>query len=134
MGRRSTFHAGLVAVLLACATVGTTYATPSHAQPAASVLAQLAGTWASGDWGSIVLQPDGTGSYSSTYGTGAGRLSLRALGGRRFAGSWGESSQRHGTLTIEVSTDGRTITGTWTPDPNCTLGTTTGGTLTWTRP
>ncbi len=106
---------------------------PAVAQPPAT-LAQLAGAWTSSDWGTIELSAAGSGSYSSTYGTGAGRFSLRPIGGRRFSGTWGESAQRHGTLTLELSLDGRTLTGTWTPDPSCTIGTMMGGTLVWTRP
>lgn len=113
----------------------TAFAAPalSLAQRSPATLAQLAGTWTSTDWGDVVLSVDGSGTYASTYGTGPGRMSVHPVGGRRFAGTWGESAQRHGTLTLELSLDGRTITGTWTPDPHCTVGTTTGGTITWTR-
>ncbi|MBX7192101.1 MAG: hypothetical protein K1X94_08585 [Sandaracinaceae bacterium] len=93
----------------------------------------LAGTWSSSDWGVIELRADGTGTYSSTYGTGAGRLVLRAIGQGRFAGTWGESPQRHGTLLVSLSPDGRTITGHWSPDPDCTIGTMVGDELRWTR-
>ena len=118
---RGTRWAWLVGVLVLAA------ATPALAQ------SQLAATWTSADWGTIELHADGTGSYTSTYGTGPGRIVLSALGGHRYSGRWSESSQRHGTLTLELAADGRTITGTWTPDPNCTIGTQNGGTIAWTR-
>jgi hypothetical protein len=34
---------------------------------------------------------------------------------------------------IIPSPDGRTITGTWTPDASSTIGSKTGGTILWTR-
>jgi hypothetical protein len=36
-------------------------------------------------------------------------------------------------LVIILSADGRTITGTWTPDASSTIGSKTGGTILWTR-
>jgi len=103
------------------------------AAPALAQVAQISGSWTGLDWGTIELRADGTGTYSSTYGPGAGRMAVRSIGPRRFAGTWGESSQRHGTFTFELAADGRTILGSWTPDPGCTIGTMTGGELTWTR-
>jgi hypothetical protein len=121
-------------VMLGLVVLAAAQTAPTVAQPPVATLAGLAGAWTSSDWGTIDLRADGTGSYSSTYGTGPGRMSLRPIGRGRFAGTWGESAQRHGTLTLELSPDGRTLTGTWTPDPSCTIGTATGGTLVWTRP
>jgi hypothetical protein len=36
-------------------------------------------------------------------------------------------------LVIILSPDGRTITGTWTPDASSTIGSKTGGAILWTR-
>lgn len=94
---------------------------------------EAAGEWSGDDWGNVVIATDGTGSYTDTFGTGPGRLRLQGGGDRRYAGTWGESSQRFGTLELLLSPDGRTITGTWTPDPRSSLGSPTGGSLVWTR-
>jgi hypothetical protein len=91
------------------------------------------GSWASRDWGEVVLNADGTGTYTDTFGTGPGRIRLDPTCDRSYKGSWGESNQRSGTLVIILSPDGRTITGTWTPDASSTIGSKTGGAILWTR-
>jgi hypothetical protein len=91
------------------------------------------GSWASRDWGEVVLNADGTGTYTDTFGTGPGRIELAPTCDRSYKGSWGESNQRSGTLVIILSPDGRTITGIWTPDASSTIGSKTGGTILWTR-
>lgn len=106
---------------------------PTRALAQRVPVVQIAGTWSSADWGSIELHADGTGTYTSMYGTGVGRVTLHPAGPRRFSGTWGESAQRHGTLSLELSADGRTLHGTWTPDPSCTIGTMTGGVAEWRR-
>jgi hypothetical protein len=107
-------------------------ASPGVARPLVHRFA-VTGAWSAADWGDVVIGPDGAGSYSSTYGTGPGRLQLRPVGERRYEGSWGESAQRFGTLVLELSPDGQRITGSWTPDPQSTIGTRTGGSIAWTR-
>jgi hypothetical protein len=93
----------------------------------------VAGRWSGDDWGAVVVAPDGSGSYTSTYGTGPGRFQLERVGEHAYVGTWRESSLRFGTLTVSIAPDGRTIAGTWTPDPQCTIGTMTGGLIVWTR-
>lgn len=93
----------------------------------------LAGAWDGGDWGVVDIDDDGTGTYEGTYGTGTGRLSLTATAERTFEGTWGESEHRFGTLTLELGPDGRSLTGTWTPDARSTIGTRIGGPIGWTR-
>jgi len=97
------------------------------------VTLELVGSWSSRDWGEIVLNADGTGTYTDTFGTGPGRMQFERTGDRSYKGTWWESSQRSGTLVLVLSPDGRTITGTWTPDPRSTIGSKTGGAILWTR-
>lgn len=95
-------------------------------------VADVTGQWSGPEWGRVVLNADGTGTYTDTYGTGPGRIALHAAGDG-YDGRWEESSRRFGTLHIVLSPSGREITGTWTPDPECTLGAMRGGALRWTR-
>lgn len=111
---------------------GTLFAQSQRPRPSPDV-PTLAGSWAGDDWGEVILRGDGSGTYASTYGTGPGRLTLRRLDERHFAGRWRESPQRFGTLEILLSPDGATITGTWAPDPQCTIGSRTGGRIAWVR-
>lgn len=90
------------------------------------------GRWSGSGWGEVVLRGDGTGTYTDTYGTGPGRIEFHAAGGG-YEGRWMESARRFGTLRFAVAEDGRAINGEWTPDPECILGTTTGGAIRWTR-
>lgn len=74
----------------------------------------IAGRWSG--WGTIVLHRAGanryTGTYSDSY-SGPGRLDLR-VNGRRVTGSWGESNRSAGRiLSGTISSDGRTIRGTY---------------------
>src|SRR5205085_7408221 len=93
----------------------------------------IAGQWAAADWGEVTIAADGSGTYTDTYGTGPGRLQIRRTDDGRYEGTWGESSERHGTLVLVLAPDGRTLTGSWTPDPQSTIGTTTGGPIQWSR-
>jgi hypothetical protein len=112
-------------------------ATLAHAQtsPARSPASRLAvaGRWSGADWGDVVIGGDGSGSYTSTYGTGPGQLQIRRAGERTYEGTWSESSQRYGALVLELAPDGRTITGAWRPDSQSTIGSRTGGPVVWTR-
>lgn len=79
-----------------------------------SAIPNIAGRWSG--WGTIVLRRAGanryTGTYSDTY-SGTGRLDLR-VNGRRVTGSWGESNRSAGRiLSGTISSDGRTIRGTY---------------------
>jgi hypothetical protein len=96
-----------------------------------SVSLGVAGRWSGDGWGNIVINSDGTGSYSDTFGTGPGRLQLRRVADGSYDGTWGESSQRHGTLMVVLSADGRQLNGTWTPDPQSTIGSMVGGAVNW---
>ena len=91
------------------------------------------GSWSSPDWREVVLNADGTGTYTDTFGTGPGRMQFDRTGECPYKGKWWESNQRSGTLVIILSPGGRTITGTWTPDPSSTIGSKTGGAILWSR-
>lgn len=106
---------------------------PGVAAAAETARVEAAGEWTGDDWGSVVIAPDGSGSYTDTFGTGPGRLHLRRAGERLYAGVWGESSQRFGTIELLLSSDGRTLSGAWAPDPRSTIGSRTGGPVAWTR-
>lgn len=94
-------------------------------------LSELAGDWTG--WGRVTWASDGTGTYTDTYGTGPGTMQLRRSGDRTYEGTWRESAARHGTMVMSLSADGSQLTGTWSPDPDCTIGTRQGGTLTLRR-
>lgn len=104
----------------------------TSAVSAVSSVAKLAGRWSGPEWGWVVLNSDGNGSYTDTYGTGPGRIELHAVGDG-YEGRWVESSRRFGTLRFVLEPNGEAIVGTWAPDPRCTIGTTTGGSLRWSR-
>jgi hypothetical protein len=105
----------------------------SSAPPVTSDFGAIVGRWNGGGWGYVVMRSDGTGSYTDTYKTGPGEMKLEVVGPRTYKGSWGESEQRHGTLEVTVSDDGNSVKGTWEPDPSSTIGTKSGGTITWNR-
>ena len=108
-------------------------APPALAAGQRCAILELVGSWSARDWGEVVLNADGTGTYTDTFGTGPGRIQFDRTGDRSYKGIWWESNQRSGTLVIVLSPDGRTITGTWTPDPSSTIGGKTGGAILWTR-
>ncbi|MBI5515326.1 MAG: hypothetical protein HY909_16225 [Deltaproteobacteria bacterium] len=99
---------------------------------ATAAVTDATGRWSGPEWGQVVLRADGTGTYTSTYGTGPGRIEFRAVGGG-YDGRWMESARRFGTMHFVVAPSGSAITGTWAPDPECTIGTMSGGELHWTR-
>ena len=104
---------------------------PAVGQP--SPVLELAGSWSGRDWGDLVLNADGTGAYTDTFGTGPGQVWFGRTGDHSYKGTWRESDQRSGTMVFELSPDGQTITGAWTPDPSSTIGGKTGGAILWTR-
>src|SRR5262245_43483358 len=78
-------------------------APPALAAGQRSVIFELVGSWSSRDWGEVVLNADGTGTYTDTFGTGPGRMQLDRTGDRSYKGTWWESNQRSGTLVIVLS-------------------------------
>ncbi len=98
-----------------------------------SGILELAGSWSGPDWGELVLNADGTGTYTDTFGTGPGQVQFERTGDHSYKGTWRESDRRSGTMEFELSPDGQTITGAWTPDPNSTIGSKTGGAILWSR-
>jgi hypothetical protein len=106
-------------------------AAATAAPAAAADYADLTGGWIS-DWG--VVKIDGNvGSYSDTYGTGPGRLEFTKTGDHAYSCVWGESKKRHGTMTVTLSSDGRKLTGRWSPDADVTIGGRGGGPINWVK-
>lgn len=93
---------------------------------------ELVGEWAGSDWGKVEFKGC-WGGYTDTYGTGPGLIDLRQTGPGTYQGTWSESKKRQGILGLSLSGDGRTITGSWEPDPESAVGGKTGGSITWTR-
>ena len=77
----------------------------------------LSGKWSAGDWGEVTLERIGpvsyAGTYSSTFKKDTGRLTFSHVAGK-YEGKWWEGTFRIGTLTLEASQDGRTLSGVWT--------------------
>lgn len=108
-------------------------ASPALAVGQRSAILELAGSWSGQDWGELVLNADGTGTYTDTFGAGPGEMRFDQTGDHSYKGTWRESDQRSGTMVFELSSDGQTIAGVWTPDPGSTVGGKTGGVIFWTR-
>ena len=108
-------------------------ASPAPGVEQRSTILELAGSWSGRDWGELVLNADGTGTYTDTFGTGPGQVRFNRTGDHSYKGTWRESDQRWGTLVFELSSDGQTITGAWTPEPSSTIGSAMGGAILWTR-
>jgi hypothetical protein len=99
------------------------------APASAADYADLTGGWIS-DWGGVKL--DGrNGTYTDTYGGGIGKLEFSKTGDHEYTATWGESKMRHGTMKVTLSADGKKLTGTWTPDPDVTVGGKGGGPINW---
>lgn len=98
--------------------------------PAAST--DPTGRWSGPEWGEVALNHDGTGTYSDTYGTGPGRIEFHAAGDG-YDGRWRESDRRFGTMHFTLTPGGREIVGRWAPDPECSIGSMSGGVLHWMR-
>jgi len=138
MLRRAIVFLGLMLLLCAAARAEQggaqqVVASPAPAVGLRSTILELAGSWSGPDWGEVVLNADGTGTYTDTFGTGPGQLRFDRTGDHSYKGTWRESGQRSGTLVFELSPDDETITGAWTPDPSSTIGSKTGGAILWTR-
>lgn len=129
-------RARIPCVLSLLAGCGTEPPPPIRAAPSVRVatvaIADVAGAWSGPEWGQVVLNRDGTGTYTDTYGTGPGRIEFHAARDG-YEGRWMESERRFGTLRFRLDASGRVVTGTWAPDPECTIGATRGGTFEWTR-
>jgi hypothetical protein len=113
--------------------VGSVGAPPVQAAAQSENRFALAGRWTGDEWGDVVVASDGSGSYTDTYHTGPGRLHLVRAGERRYEGTWSESSQRYGTVVLELAPDGEVARGTWTPSQESTIGSMTGGSVLWLR-
>lgn len=124
---------GCVAALALAVVAGASSLAAQPVGAQAPAMPELAGSWTGSDWGTVELRADGSGSYTDTYQGGAGRLTLRRVGERRYAGQWGESNQRFGTVELVLSPDRAILGGVWTPDPQSSFGTRTGGAVAWTR-
>lgn len=92
---------------------------------------QLDGKWSGEAWGNVTFRGY-SGTYSSTYGTGPGKIKIINREDGTLFGQWGESDARHGSLQISFE-DGDTLIGTWRPDADCTIGGKEGGSIRWTR-
>lgn len=88
--------------------------------------------WAGNAWGDVFIV-GGSGLYSQNHGTGQGRLSVRPVDVRTFAGTWAESTKRHGTMRLVLSEDGLRIDGEWRADDDCAIGPGESGRLVWHR-
>lgn len=88
------------------------------------VLPDLSGRWNGNDWGEVVLERIGpvsyAGTYSGTNGKDVGRVTFSYVAGQ-FEGKWWEGGFRLGTLTLQGSDDGRTLTGTYSTSPASTI-------------
>lgn len=92
----------------------------------------LEGIWSGKDWGQVVFV-DGKGTYTDTYGSSPGVIQLQEIGPRAYEGTWGESLERHGKLTLTLSDDGQSANGSWTADEDCEIKGNPGGALQWLR-
>ncbi len=95
----------------------------------------LSGRWTDtgGGWGKVAITGN-TGTYTDTYGTGPGTFAFQEQPDGTYTGTWGESEQRHGTLSFTVSDAGRTIKGTYKADDDCEINPGSTGPIHWTRP
>lgn len=87
-------------------------------------LPTLAGTWRGTDWGTVTLKQVSAntyeGTYTDTYGTAVGRIKLAwSQESKRFDGTWGEGTYRHGTISVRILPDRKGIRGAWTTDKSC---------------
>ena len=76
--------------------------------------ADLNGRW--NGWGGVeITGKNGTyeGTYNDTFSGHPGRFEFKKTGTFTFAGTWGESASRHGTFTLTVSEDRKTLWVRW---------------------
>lgn len=103
----------------------------SGAATGAEAYSGLVGRWIS-DWGAVKIEGK-SGTYTDTYGGGIGQLEFTQTAPRQYAVKWSESKARHGTMTVTLSDDDKKLEGTWTPDPDCTIGSRSGGSVHWVK-
>jgi len=116
---------GLTALLLLAAGCQ-----PGSPPPPDNLSAQWEDT--GGGWGKITITGN-KGTYTDTFGTGPGTFEFQKQPDGSYAGTWGESEKRHGTLSFTVSDAGRTIKGTYKADEDCEIGPGDTGDIHWTR-
>jgi len=94
--------------------------------------ASLDGRWDGGsDWGEVII--DGlAGTYSSTFGSDLGEISLTQVSDSEFTGTWDEGTLRFGTLDITLESN-KKVTGQWTANPDSEVSGSSGGLLLWER-
>lgn len=85
------------------------------ARPQVSKSPNISGTWSG--WGTVSLRKTGqntySGTYSQTYRSQYGTISLR-VNGRTVSGSWAEGTISAGRIvSARISSDGRSISGTY---------------------
>ena len=94
--------------------------------------ASLDGRWDGGlDWGEVIID-DLSGTYSSTFGTDLGEISLTRVSDAEFTGTWDEGTLRFGTLDITLESNEK-VTGQWTADSDSEVSGSSGGLVLWER-
>ena len=104
MLRRAIFFLGLMLLLCAAAraeqgSAQQVVASPALAVGQRSAILELAGSWSGRDWGELVLNADGTGTYTDTFGTGPGQVRFDRTGDHSYMGTWRESDLEHHILS-----------------------------------
>ena len=104
----------------------------------AAAQADLSGKWSGAEWGDVTLERIGAVSYAGTYSTtfkkDVGRVTFSLVAGK-YEGKWWEGTFRIGTLTLEASRDGRSLSGVWTTSSASSInpGEPKSAQLRWTR-
>ncbi len=91
----------------------------------------LTGEWNGRSWGNIVFNGY-EGTYTGTYNKKLGWIKLKKESDTSFSGTWGESDERFGSLTVGWEDDNQ-LTGTWQVDPKARKRATNSGRIRWTR-
>lgn len=105
---------------------------------AAQTSTDLSGRWDGGEWGEVQLERIGpvsyAGTYAATFKKDIGRVTFSQVAGK-YEGKWWEGAVRIGTLSLEGSSDGRTLSGTWTTSSASSIkpGEPKSAQLRWTR-
>ncbi|MGB7860871.1 MAG: hypothetical protein WBM90_10270 [Acidimicrobiia bacterium] len=90
------------------------------------------GRWDGGvDWGEIIIN-NLEGTYSATFGSDPGTISLTEASNSHYTGTWAEGTDRFGTLDIELESNDLVV-GEWTADPESNIPGSSGGLLRWER-
>jgi hypothetical protein len=92
----------------------------------------IEGRWDGGvDWGEVIINGL-EGTYTSTFGEDPGTIELTELSETEYTGTWGEGTDRFGTLEIRLDSS-NVIVGDWTADPASAIAGSSGGQLRWIR-